>query len=264
MYQSENQKKYLNKLKKEKWLIKISQLSIVIFAILLWELLTSLEVINSFIYSSPSRILKTIYSLIISGNLFNHITATLYEVFLAFFIGISLGFIISIIFYQIPIIAKICDPFLTILNSLPKVALGPIIIIIAGANIKSIILMAILINLIVSITTIYNGFINTDKIKIKMFETFKASKIQKLLYLIIPNSYTTIISSLKLNIALTLIGVITGEFLVSKEGIGYLIIYGSQVFNLDLVMSGILLLLIISYILYYGVISLEKKLIKQK
>ncbi|MBQ6841445.1 MAG: ABC transporter permease subunit [Bacilli bacterium] len=261
MYHSKNQKEFIKKRKKEKRIILLTQISIIAIIILGWELLTYFEIINSFIYSSPSKIMLTIKDLAITGNLLSHIITTLSEVLIAFTLGIILGFIISVIFYEYPLIAKIFDPFLTVLNSLPKVALGPIIIIIAGANTKSIIIMALLINLIVSITTIYNGFLNTDKTKIKMFTTFKASKTQILSKLVIPNSYTTIISSLKLNIALTLIGVITGEFLVSKKGIGYLIIYGTQVFNLDLVMSGILLLLIISYILYKLVITLEKKLL---
>jgi NitT/TauT family transport system permease protein len=144
---------------------------------------------------------------------------------------------------------------------LPKVALGPMIIIVTGANTKSIILMAILINLIVSIVVITNGFYSTDKIKLKLMKSFKASKYQTLKYLVIPSNYKTIISSFKLSISMSLIGVITGEFLVSKAGLGYLIIYGTQIFNLDLVISGILLLVIISYILYKIVLYIERLLL---
>ena len=149
------------------------------------------------------------------------------------------------------------------INSLPKVALGPLIIIISGANIKSVIVMALLINLIISIITIYNGFINIDEKRIKMIKSFKANKFQILTKLIIPSSYKTIISSLKLNISMSLIGVIMGEFLVSKAGIGYLIIYGTQVFNLSLVMAGILILVVISYILYKIITFIESRLIKK-
>ena len=149
------------------------------------------------------------------------------------------------------------------INSLPKVALGPLIIIIAGANTKSVIVMALLINLIVSIITIYNGFLNIDEKKIKMIKSFGANKLQILTKLVIPSSYKTIISSLKLNISMSLIGVIMGEFLVSKEGLGYLIIYGTQVFNLSLVMAGILILVVISYILYKIITFIESKLIKK-
>ncbi|HIU12192.1 MAG TPA: ABC transporter permease subunit, partial [Candidatus Onthocola stercorigallinarum] len=171
--------------------------------------------------------------------------------------------IIAIILYEFPILADIIDPFLTMINSLPKVALGPLIIIIAGANTKSVIVMALLINLIVSIITIYNGFLNIDEKKIKMIKSFGANKLQILTKLVIPSSYKTIISSLKLNISMSLIGVIMGEFLVSKEGLGYLIIYGTQVFNLSLVMAGILILVIISYILYKIITFIEGKLIKK-
>ena len=254
------QKLYLKKLKKEKSIIFFSQLSILLLFLITWEYLSKKEFINPFIFSRPSIIFKTIINLYNNFHLINHILTTLYEVIIAFILGILLGFIIALILYNFKMLAKIIEPFLTMLNSLPKVALGPIIIIWAGANIKSIITMAILINLIVSIITIYTGFINTDEDKIKLLKSMKASKLQIITKLIIPNSKPTIISSLKLNIANSLIGVIMGEFLVSRAGIGYLIIYGTQIFNLNIVMSGILILVIISYILYKLVTILEKKL----
>ena len=148
------------------------------------------------------------------------------------------------------------------INSLPKVALGPLIIIIAGANMKSIIIMALLINLIISIITIYNGFINVDATKVKLIKTFSNKRSILLTKLVIPNSYNTIVSSLKLNISMSLIGVIMGEFLVSQKGIGYLIIYGTQVFNLSLVMSGIFILLVMSFLLYKIISFIEKKLLR--
>jgi NitT/TauT family transport system permease protein len=159
-------------------------------------------------------------------------------------------------------IAKVLNPYLTVLNSLPKVALGPILIIWVGANMSSIILMALLISVIVTIISIYHGFSNTDENKMKLLKSFKASKWQIFRYLILPGNIKTIFNVLKINISMTFIGVIMGELLVSKEGIGYLIMYGSQVFNLDLVMTGIILLCIVSFIMYYIVVIIEKKLIK--
>lgn len=262
MKQSDGQRLYLKKLRREKIFVIVTQILIISLFIFLWQILTNKGVLNPFIYSSPMKVLNTIKNLAITGDLFSHILTTLYEILIAFVLGISLGFIIAVLFYLYPVFAKIFDPFLTVLNSLPKVALGPIIIIIAGANIKSIILMALFINLIVSIISIHNGFLAANATKLKMFKTFGASKWQILLFLVIPSAYKSIIASFKLNISLTLIGVITGEFLVSKKGIGYLIIYGTQVFNLDLVISGIIILLIISYILYKLVVYIEKKLIK--
>lgn len=260
---SEDQKKYLKKLKRRKIIVFLFQIFIIIAFLGIWEVLAKYNIINNFVFSKPSKILKTIYNLAIQGNLFIHIFVTLEEVIIAFFLGILLGFIIAIILYEIPILSDIIDPYLTMINSLPKVALGPLIIIIAGANTKSVIIMALLINLIISIVTIYGGFVNVDKIKLKLFQTFGASKWQILTKLVVPNSYNTIISSLKLNISMSLIGVIMGEFLVSKSGIGYLIIYGTQVFNLSLVMSGIFILLIISFLLYKIIVFIENKLIKK-
>lgn len=259
-----NQNIYLKKLRNNKIIIIMFQLLIVISFFVIWEIISSKEIINSFLYSSPTKIYDTLISLYLNDNLFIHIYTTLYEVIIAFIIGTSLGFIIALLLYECKTLAKIIDPFLIMINSLPKVALGPLIIIVAGANTKSIIVMALLINLIINITTIYNGFNNTDKIKLKLLRTFNASRYQVTKYLVIPSSYNTIISSLKLTIGQTLIGVIMGEFLVSRAGIGYLIIYGSQVFNMSLVMSGVLLLAIISFALYELVVFLEKKLLKNK
>lgn len=257
---SVEQKKFLKKLRREKLLVLFIQIFIVIGFFAIWEFLAAKGFINTFIYSSPSRMVATIKELVLANNLFNHIWRTLYEIIISFILGGSLGIIIAIILYEFKFLAKVVEPFLILLNSMPKVALGPLIIIIAGANLKSVILMALLINLIVTIITIYNGLKNTDVNKIKLLQSFNASKLQTLFYLVLPNSFSTIVSSLKLNVSMTLIGVIMGEFLVSKEGIGYLIIYGTQIFNLNLVMSGIFILLIISFILYGIVTILERKL----
>ena len=183
---------------------------------------------------------------------------------IAFSIGMIISILLSIILYLYNFIYKILDPFITALNSLPKVALGPMIIIIAGANIKSVILMAVLINVIVSTVVITNGFYNTDPVRLKLLKSYKATKYQILKYLVIPSSIDNIISSFKLSISMSLIGVISGEFLVSSAGIGYLIIYGTQVFNLNLVLSGIVILLIMSCILYYLVLSFEKYITKKR
>lgn len=255
--------KYLKKLRKEKFLVGLFQILILVIFIIVWEVLSREKIINPFIFSSPSLVVKTINNLIINYNLVSHILTTLYETLIAFILGISLSFGIAIILYEFKMLNRILDPYLTMLNSLPKVALGPLIIIIAGANTKSIIVMALLINLIVGIMSIYNGFNNIDPDLIKLFKTLQASKKDILFKLTIPASYKTIISSLKLNISMTLIGVIMGEFLVSRKGIGYLIIYGTQVFNLNMVISGIVILSVISFLLYKIIMGIEKRLLRE-
>jgi len=259
---SKEYKKYLNKLKINKILIHLTQILILILLISIWQILANKNIINTFISSSPKKILDTIVNLYQTNNLFHHIWVTSYETIISFSLGTILGILIAIILWSNNFIAKVLDPYLTIINSLPKVSLGPIIIIWAGANINSIIIMALLISTIITIITVYNGFISTDINKINLLKSFKSSKYQILKYLILPNSYPTIISSLKINISMSLIGVIMGELLVSKEGIGYLIMYGSQVFNLSLVLAGIIILMILSYIMYIIISSIEKILIK--
>lgn len=256
---SKEHKKYLMSLKLNKLLVSITQISIFILFIIIWQFLASKNYINSFITSSPSKIMSTIYRLYIENNLFIHVWYTIKETIISFVVTTIISIIVSIILYESNFISKVIDPYLTILNSLPKVSLGPIIIIWIGANQKGIITMAILISVIVSIQSIYNGFINTDKLKIKLLETFNATKKDILFNVVIPSNKSTIINTLKINISMCLIGVIMGEFLTSKAGIGYLILYGSQVFNLDLVMSGIFLLTIISILMYKVIESISKR-----
>lgn len=239
----------------------MAQILILALFIFIWEYLANKEIINSFIYSSPSRIVKTIVEIYRGNNLLNHIWVTIYETVISFLLATILGTLIAILLWYSRFLYKVFDPYLTILNSLPKVALGPIIIIICGANIKSIIIMALLISLIITILNVYAGFINTDKNKIKLLKSFKTTKIQMLRYLIIPSNYAVIINALKINVSMSLVGVIMGEFLVSKEGIGYLINYGSEVFNLNLVFAGIVILLLVSYLMYLIVVYIEKVLI---
>ena len=263
MYSAEH-KKYLKNIRKNRILVIFTQIFILIFLLVLWEMLAKYKIINTFISSSPTRVFDTIINLHKDGNLYKHIWITVYETLISFSLGTIIGCFIAIILWWNKFIYKVVDPYLTIINSLPKVALGPIIIIWAGANINSIIIMALLISVIVTVISVYNGFISTDINKINLLKSFKATKFQILKFVILPSSYPTIISSLKINISMSLIGVIMGEFLVSKQGIGYLIMYGSQVFNLNLVISGILILMVVSYIMYLLVSLLEKILIKNK
>ncbi len=260
MYSNEHIK-YLKKLKFDKTIIKLSQLAIFILFIIIWQILADKEIINTFIFSSPKKVFHCIMNLHKNGNLYKHIGITIKETFFSFSIGTIIGIIIASIMWWNKYIAKIIDPYLTIINSLPKVALGPIIIIWAGSGMKAIIIMSLLISVIVSIINMYQKFISVDEIKIKLMKSLHASKYQIYTKLIIPDSVPVIISTLKINISMCLIGVIMGEFLVSKAGIGYLIMYGSQVFNLDLVISGILILCILAIIMYYIIVIIEKKIV---
>ena len=234
--------KYIKKYKKNKYLIILIQLLISISFIITWQYLSDNKIINTFIFSSPSKILLSIYNSYVNKTLFIHILTTLKEILLSFTISFIISFILALLLYLSNTFYKIIDPYLNIINSLPKISLGPILIIFFGANTKTIIIMSLLISVLVCTITIYTGFISCNKTYLLFFKSLKASKYKTIKYLIIPNSYNNIVSALKLNISMTLIGVIMGEFLVSKAGIGYLIIYSTQVFYLTLVYSSIMLL----------------------
>ena len=193
-----------------------------------------------------------------SNNLLMHTKVTVYETIVGFGFGTILGVGIAIILWWSKFLAKVAEPYLVVLNSLPKVALGPIIIIWVGSGKPAIIVMAVAISLIVTILEMLNGYLKTDKEIIKMAKTFNCSKTQLLTKIIIPANVGTFINSLKVNIGLSLVGVISGEFLVSKAGLGYLIVYGGQVFKLDLVMTSVIILGIVAGIMYGGVLLLEK------
>lgn len=258
---SEDRKKYLKKKRLNKIAIIGTQLSIIIIFITLWEFLANKNIIDSFITSQPSRIVETFMNLS-SNDLLKHLTITSLETIIGFLLGTFLGIIIAIILWWSSFLSKVAEPFLVVLNSLPKVALGPIIIIWVGAGMPAIIVMALAISLVVTILEILNGFLDTDKEKMKMAKTFNCTKMQLLTKIVIPANISTFINSLKVNIGLSLVGVITGEFLVSKAGLGYLIVYGGQVFKLDLVMTSVIILGILATILYQTVVIIEKSLLK--
>ncbi len=258
---SNDRKKYLRKVKTNKIAVFITQITIVIGFIILWEILANLGIIDSFITSQPSRIFNTFMNLS-QNDLLEHLGVTCLETIIGFVSGTILGIILAILLWWSKFLAKVAEPFLVILNSLPKIALGPVIIIWVGAGMEAIIVMALSISLIVTVLEILNGFLNTDRELLQMAKTFNASKFQILTKVVIPANISTFINSLKINIGLSLVGVISGEFLVSKAGLGYLIVYGGQVFQLDLVMTSVIILAIVAAIMYQSVVILGKIVIK--
>jgi NitT/TauT family transport system permease protein len=234
-----------------------------VLIVAIWEIFARLEIIDTFIMSSPSRIVKTIGELYSKGNLFYHIFTTLSEALIGFFIATVGGYIIAIILWWNETLRKILDPYLVVLNSLPKIALGPIIIIWIGVGTGAIVTMDILIMVIITIITMLNTFNQVETSKIMLLKSMGANKFQILFKLILPNALTEFISLLKINIGLTWVGTIMGEYLVSRAGLGYLIIYGSQIFNLDLVMASTIILCILAGLMYYIVAYIEKLVYKK-
>lgn len=260
---SQERKVYLKNNRKRTVLVLITQIAILVGFLALWEILANMNVIDSFITSQPSRIWGTLTNLG-SNDLLRHIQVTVYETVVGFLLGTILGIMIAIILWWSKFLSSVLEPYLVVLNSLPKVALGPVIIIWVGAGTPAIIVMAVAISLVVTILENLNGFMKTDKDLIKMAKTFKATKFQILTKIVLPANISTFINSLKVNIGLSLVGVISGEFLVSKAGLGYLIVYGGQVFKLDLVMASVIVLGIVAGLMYLAVLVLEKCIMKSK
>lgn len=255
---------YLRARRKRKILINLTQVLILLVFFALWEILARLKVIDSFITSQPSRIINTISNLYNEGQLFQHIGITCLETVVGFVSGTVLGTIIAVILWWSPFLSKVLEPYLVILNSLPKIALGPIFIVWFGAGTTSIIVIALAISLIVTILEVLNGFTATDEEQIKLVKTFGANRLQIFKKVVFPSNLPVIINSLKINVGLSWVGVIVGEFLVSKAGLGYLIVYGGQVFQLDLVMSSVIILCIAAGLMYQAVVLLQRLLVKNR
>ena len=244
--------------------IHVAQFALLAILLFFWELSAQLAWVNPFITSSPSRIVKTIGELYTSGSLFYHVGTTLWETLLGFLIAVVLGYSIALILWWSDALRRITEPYFVVLNALPKIALGPLIIIWCGTGSKAIVFMTILIGLIVAILNMLNGFTSTDENKILLLKSMGASKWQILTKLVIPSSLPNFISMLKINVGMAWIGSIMGEYIVSKAGIGYLIVYGGQVFKLDLVMSAVFILCVLAALMYALVALLEKLVIKNK
>lgn len=255
---------YIRKHKIRKTAIRTSQLLLLVLFFALWEIAANLKWIDPFIMSQPSRVVKTIVALTADGSIFTHTGVTVLETIIGFLSGTILGTLIAIVLWWSDFTSKVLDPYLVVLNALPKTALGPIILVWIGGTMGSIIVMALLVSIIVTILNVYLAFVSVDEDKVKLLTTLGATKPQILNKVVLPASVPAIISVLKINVGLSLVGVIVGEFLVSKAGLGYLIIYGGQVFKMDLVMTSVIILAVAAALMYLSVAWLEKKLTKMR
>ena len=244
---------YLRKVKRDKWKVRAIRILILVAFIALWEIAAQLKWIDPFLTSSPSRIIKSLVSFINEGTLFRHIWVTCYETIIGFTLGTVLGVAIAILLWASKTASKVLDPYLVVLNALPK-----------GNGTSAIITIALLISIVTTIISVLTGFNEVDKGKMLLMTTFEANKWQKLRYLVFPASVPVIISALKINVGLSWVGVIMGEFLVAREGLGFLIIYGGQIAQLDMVMMSIVILSVIAFIMYEIVALIENRLIKKR
>lgn len=259
---SSEQQAYVRKLHRNHILIRFYQILLFLSFLCLWEVSAKQHWINDFIFCCPSKLAQTFLTMLSDGSLLHHIGITLYETLIGFVIVIAGSLFIATLFWWNQTLSKVLEPYLVILNALPKSALAPVLIVWLGANKTTIIVCACSVAIFGSILNIYTGFTNVDADKIKLIKTLHGSRFQCLRLVVLPSNVPNILSIMKVNIGLCLVGVVIGEFLAAREGLGYLIIYGSQTFKMSHVLLSILILCIIAMLLYLILQRLEKKFVE--
>ncbi|WP_117169035.1 ABC transporter permease [Paraliobacillus sediminis] len=239
------------------------QLFILIVFIITWEATSRLAWIDPLIFSSPSKVASMLLTNLADGSLWFHLQITLFETIAGFLVGTILGILLAFLLWYSEKLSDILDPYLVILNALPKVALGPIIIVALGPGYFSIIMMGAIICFIITALVVYSAFREVDPNYLKVLQSFGATKWQCFKEAVFPASFPAMISTFKVNVGLSWVGVIVGEFLVASKGLGYLIVYGFQVFNFTLVLYSLVVIAILASLMYQGVERLEKWLIKK-
>lgn len=252
-----NHRAYVRHYHFHKRLIRLEQILLLIGLLGLWEIAARIGWLNDFIFSSPSRIMRCAMDMASDGTLFLHVGTTLLETMASFLIVTVVGILAAILLWMFASLSEILEPYLVMLNSLPKSALAPVLIVWLGNNTKTIIVAAVSVAVFGTIITLYTSFREVDQEKIKLIQVLGGTRLQTMTKVLLPGSIPTVISNMKVNIGLCLVGVIIGEFLASRQGLGYLIIYGSQVFKMDWVMMSIVILCIVAMCLYKLVNALE-------
>lgn len=257
--QSKNQKAFIRREKNHRISVMVMRMVILIFLLCLWQVLAWIGVVNDFIFSSPIKMGNYLIEACMDKSLFYHTSVTLFETIVSFLFVTILGLLLSIILWSSRKTSEILEPYLVVLNSLPKSALAPVLIVWLGNNRKTVIVTGILIAVFSAAITMTTSLNQTDTEKIKLIQSMGGSRLDVLCKVAIPSSIPVLIATMKVNIGLCLVGVIIGEFLAADAGLGYLIIYGSQTFKMTMVMSSIIVLCILSAFLYQAIAMIEKK-----
>lgn len=254
---SVEQLNYLHSQRRHRRVVGVSRVLILLSFLFIWEFTANTGIIDSFIFSSPSKIALCFWNMTADGSIFIHIGITLYETVVSFFLVIGVSIVAAVILWSNHKLSEILDPYMVVLNSLPKSALAPLLIVWLGANQTTIIVAGMSVAIFGSILSLYSSFASVDPEKIKLIYTLKGNKYHVLTKVVLPSSLPSIINTMKVNIGLCLVGVVIGEFLAARSGLGYLIIYSSQVFKMDWLLMSIVLLCIMAMVLYSLISLLE-------
>lgn len=249
---------FLKKHRQNVWIVRSARILLLVGFLLLWEITSTVGIIDSFIFSSPSKVALCFWSMVLDKTIFLHIGITLYETLVSFLLVTFISLLCAMLLWFSKRASEISEPFLVVLNSLPKSALAPLLIVWLGATSRTIIVAGMSVAIFGSILSLYTCFTEIDEEMLKLIYTLGGNRFHAMMKVVIPSSVPTIISNMKVNIGLCLVGVIIGEFLAARNGLGYLIIYSSQVFKLDWLLMSICILCILAMGLYSLINLLEK------
>ncbi len=254
---------YRRNQRRRSWLVVGTQLILLAIFFGSWELAGRNRLIDVLLFSYPSKIVALLYENLMNGTLLPHIGATVFETFVGFVLGTLCGTLIAAAIWYSEFLSRVLDPFIVVLNSMPKVALGPLFIVGFGPGIFSIVAMTLAVTVIITTLVVYNSFKEVDANYAKLVRVFGGTQRDVFLKAIFPASVPTIVSTLKVNVGLAWIGAIVGEFLTSKQGLGYLIIYGFQVFNFTLVIGSLFVIALFATLMYQAVAWLESRFVRR-
>ena len=247
---SSAQRSFLRRYRMHQRFVCISRILLLVIFLSVWEFTSSHQIIDSFIFSSPSGIARCFFSMAADRSIFRHLGVTLYETLVSFFLVTFFSVLAAVLLWFSKKLSEILEPYLVVLNSLPKSALAPLLIVWLGATRTTIIVAGMSVAIFGSILNLYTSFMTTDPGKMTLIYTLGGKHRDVLTKVVLPSSIPAILSNMKVNIGLCLVGVVIGEFLAAREGLGYLIIYSSQIFQMNVLLMSIVLLCIMAMGLY--------------
>ncbi|MER1998547.1 MAG: ABC transporter permease [Lysinibacillus sp.] len=253
--------KYLTNNEPNVWGVALGRLGVFIAIVLFWEIGARIGWIDAFFWSKPSEIYASWVGILADGTAWVDTFFTFRSTVYGFVIGTVGGAALGLSFWWSKYYAKIAEPFIIMFEAMPKLALAPIVVLIFGLGISSKVAMAVAITLVITTLTTYNGLKQVDKDLVRMIYSLGATRMQVFLKVVVPWTMPSIISALRINIGLALTGAIVGEYIGSTHGIGRMIFYAGQTYEISLIWAGIFNLSILSMLLYILVGQLEKVLL---
>jgi NitT/TauT family transport system permease protein len=244
------------------WAILAAQIGILVGVIGLWETAALRGWIDAFFWSQPSAIFQTLTIFFTTGDAWTDIAFTFRSTIFGFLLGTTAGSLLGLSFWWSRNYAAILQPYIICFESIPKLALAPLIILVFGLGLASKIAIATALTLVVSTLTSYAGVKALDHDGERLFYSLGASRLQVFFKLVVPSCLPWIISILRVNIGLALTGAVVGEFIASQHGLGRAILYAGQTYDIALVWVAVLVLSTLAVIMYAAVSWLERVLLK--